>query len=277
MTEADPVCPAQIDRHLESVLSDTDDAGLPLVHEVVDEPSDRWYGQLVVNAYVSVTDISDPETVLPAAAGIELLRAYVRLRSRLLVKLADNYAYSFTLDPTSALLAGDYLYTAAFSSLGSVPDTPSSDCFQILTSVLETITDAFARTYTPAGSADYDQAVFLDETAGSLGEGAAALGATLAGLDEPNRRHFERLGRRLSTARQIDRILDAPPREALVVLPEFDEAQLQTHAERRREDADQALDALSKTVDVTCLRTVVKTTEPSHDQMSSATNDNASD
>jgi len=254
MTDADPVCPSRIDHHLESVLSDADEAGLSLVREVLHEPGDRWYGQLVVNTYVSVTDTGDPETVIPAAAGVELLRAYVRLRSRLLVTFADKHTHSFTLDPTSALLAGDYLYSAAFSSLGSVPDTPSSDCFEILTSVLESITQAFARAYTPAGSADCDQAVFLDETAGSLGEGATVLGATLAGLDESNQQYFEQLGQGLSTARQIDCILDGIQSEALIVLPELDESQLQAHTERRRDDANQAFDVLSETFDVASLR-----------------------
>ena len=80
------------------------------------------------------------------------------------------------------------------------------------------------------------------------------LGATLAGLDESNQQYFEQLGQGLSTARQIDCILDGIQSEALIVLPELDESQLQAHTERRRDDANQAFDVLSETFDVASLR-----------------------
>lgn len=259
------------------MLNDADEASLPLVRDVLEKPPNRWYGQLVVNVSDSLSDRQDPEIVLPAAAAVELLRGYVRLRSRLLITLADNHAHSLTLDPTSALLAGDYLYTAAFSSLDSISDSPPDDCFKILTTVLETITEAFTRTYTSAGSVDYDQVMFLDETAGSLGEGAAALGATLAGSDEPVRSHCERFGRELSTARQMHHDHDTGPNEAMLVPPKFDESQFRLDAERRRNDAVQALDTLSETVDVTRLRAFAESTVTKQDQRSSATDDNALD
>jgi geranylgeranyl pyrophosphate synthase len=259
MTEPDRISSSQIDRHLENVLSDTDEVGLPLVRETVNKPDDRWYGQLVANSYVSLTDTKDLEIVLPVAAGVELLRGYVRLRSRLLVTLADTHQHSLTQKPTPALLGGDYLYTAAFSSLHSVPETSSSDCFEILTTVLESITEAFARTYTSVGSAESNSTVFFDETAGSLGEAAAVLGATLAGVDEPNRQHFGRLGQGLSTARQINCVLETDPSDALVIPPTLHESHLRTHAQQRQDDADQALDALSATVDVTTLRAFAET------------------
>ncbi|WP_048076823.1 polyprenyl synthetase [Halorubrum sp. AJ67] len=259
MTEPDTISSSQIDRHLENVLSDTDGVGLPLIRETVNEPDDRWYGQLVVNSYVSLTDTPDLEIVLPVAAGAELLRGYVRLRSRLLATLADTHPHSLTLEPTPALLGGNYLYTAAFSSLHSAPETSSSDCFEILTTVLESITEAFARSYTSAGSADSDSTVFFDETAGSLGEAAAVLGATLAGVDESNRKHFERLGHGLSTVRQINWVLETDPSGALVIPPTLKESHLRTHAQQRQDDADHALDTLSATVDVTTLRAFVET------------------
>lgn len=255
MTDPAPLQSSQIDRQLENMLGDADEIRLPLVGEVLREPRDRWYGQLAVTAYASLSEGPDLETVLPAAAGVELLRGYVRLRSRLLVTLTGKWAHSLTLEPTPALLAGDYLYSAAFASLRSAPDAPSSDCFELLTTVLETITEAFARAYAPAGSADYDPTTFFDETAGSLGKGAAVLGATLAGVDDSNRQHFARLGRGLSTARQVDRVLEADPKDAMVVPPALDESHLRTHVQRRQDDVDQALDALSETVDVTGLRT----------------------
>lgn len=260
MTEPDQISSSQINRHIENILSETDEAGLPPVRETVNEPDDRWYGQLVVNSYVSLINTKDLGIVLPVAAGIELLRGYVRLRSRLLVSLADTHPTSLTLDATPALLASDYLYTAAFSSLRSVPATASSKCFEILTTVLENITEAFSRAYTPAGSTEQDQAIYLDGTAGSLGEGAAALGATLAGVDEPVRRHCERIGRGLSTARQISYVLNIDPTEAMVIPPTFDESQFRMYAEQRRDDAAQALDTLSEIVNVTRLQAFAEAT-----------------
>jgi hypothetical protein len=259
MTEPNSISASQIDRHLENVLSDTDGVGLPLVRETVNEPDDRWYGQLVVNSYVSLTDTTDLEIILPVATGVELLRGYVRLRSRLLVTLGNTHPHSLMPEPTPALLGGDYLYTAAFSSLHSVPETSSSDCLEILTTVLESITEAFARTYTSVDSEDSNLTVFVDETAGSLGEAAAVFGATLAGVGKPNRQHFGRLGHGLRTARQINCVLETDPSDALVIPPTLNESHLRTHAQQRQDDADQALDALSATVDVTTLRAFAET------------------
>jgi len=277
MTDTDPVHPSQIERHFEQVLSTADEANIPFVQDVLDDCPDKWYGQLVVTVYESLSDRPGGGNVLPAATAIELLRGYVRLRSRLLITLTDKHAHSLTLDPTAALLAGDYLYTAAFSSLRSGPDSSSGDCYEILTTVLETLTDAFARTDTTAESTEHDQEKFLDETTGSLGEGAAALGATLAGADESVRRYCERLGRGLSTARQINYVLKIDPSEAMVVPPTFDESQLRQYAEQRRNDASQALDTLSETVDITRLQAFTEVTVTGHDQQSSATNDDALD
>jgi len=265
MTDSNPNHSPRIERHLERVFRDADEVGLSLVRDVLDEPPGRWYGQLVVNTYDSLSDQQDPETIIPAAGAIELLRGYVRLRSRLFITHTDEHVHSPTMDPTPALLAGDYLYTAAFSSLGSITGTGSSDCFDTLTTVLETITEAFARIYTSAGSSDDEQTKFLDETTGSLGEAAAALGATLAGFDDPTRTHCERLGRKLSIARQIHFILDVEANEAMVIPPSFDERQFRMHAERSRNDAAQAFDTLSETADVTRLRAFADVTVTGHD------------
>lgn len=56
MTEPDPVHPSQIDRHIQRVLSDEETAELPLVHETLHESRDRWYGQIVVNVYETLSD-----------------------------------------------------------------------------------------------------------------------------------------------------------------------------------------------------------------------------
>ena len=260
MTDLNHISSAKVERHINQVIGDADKFNLPIVQDVLQEPRDRWYGQLVMSVYNSLSDTQDPETALPAAAAIELLRESVRLRSRLLITLTDKHAHTLTLDPTAALLAADYLYTSAFSSLRSVPDSSAGDCFEILTTVLKTTSEAFARSHTSAISTNGDQTNFLDETAGSLGEGATTLGATLAGFDESDRLLWERVGHGLSLEREINRILETSPNEAIVIPPTFNESQYQLHAEQWRDDADQALDTLSETLDLTRLRAFVETT-----------------
>ena len=272
MTDTEPVHPSRIERQFEEVI-DNDKHNLPLVQDVLDESHDRWYGQLVVIVYDSLSDHQDVEEVLPYAAAIELLQGYVRLRNRLLITLSDKHAHSFTEDTRAALLASDYLYTAAFSSLRLGPDSSSSECFKILIAVLETITETFARTYTATRSTDYSQAKFLDEVAGSLGEGAAALGARAAGVDESVRRHCKRLGRGLSTVQQINYVLNMHPTEAMVVPPTLDDLQFRKYTQQRRNDATQALNTLSKTVDVTHLQAFADVSVTRHHQQSSVAND----
>ena len=273
MSESDRLGASAIERRITVALGDVDDVGLPLVRNVLDEPRERWYGQLMVRVYDSLSEHEAPEEILPAAAAVELLRESIRLRSQSLVTLTDRHPHSLTLEPAAALLAGDRLYTAAFSALRSVPDAHSGDSFEILTAVLETVTGAFARAYTPANAAEYDRAAFLDETAGSLGEGAAILGETLAGLDEPNHREFERLGRELSVLRQISLILDTDPSEATVVPPTIDKGDLRALAERRQDHVTRVLDTLSETVDVTRLRAFAEATATIPEEADSGTND----
>jgi len=268
MTDPAPVRSLQIDRQLEEVSNDADEAGLALVREILQEASDRWHGRLVVNVYDSLSNHRNPDPVVHAATAIELLWGYVRLRSRLLVMHTDKHAHSITMDPMSALLAGDYLYASAISALSSVPETRSSGCFETLTVALETITEGFWGTYTPASWTDDDITVFFEETAGNLGEAATVLGAQLAGFDSPDREYFEQFGHGLSTARQIEVVLNVPPSEATVVPPSLDETSLRTHAERRRDDANQALDAFSEAVDAKRLRTFAETTASERDHES---------
>jgi hypothetical protein len=55
------------------------------------------------------------------------------------------------------------------------------------------------------------------------------------------------------------------PTEAMVVPPTFDESQFREYAEQRRDDAAQALDTLSETVDVTRLQAFADVTVTGHD------------
>jgi len=59
-----------------------------------------------MNVYDSLSERQNPETVLPTAVAIELLRAFVRLRTRLLVTLTDKHGMGFT-HPAEHNPAGD--------------------------------------------------------------------------------------------------------------------------------------------------------------------------
>ncbi|WP_408960376.1 polyprenyl synthetase [Natrinema sp. 74] len=246
----------QIDARLEAVLPATGEDGLAVAREVIEEPDDRWYGLLVTETCDSMADTGDVEAPLSAAVAIELLRGYFRLRSELLVQLADERAHSLTRDPTTALLAGDYLYSAAYRSLGSSAHTDLAECFETVTSVLTTITEAFT-TLSVEPAATSPPRSFFDETAGSIGEGAAALGAVLAGADGAQRDTVAQLGRGFSTAREIDQFLDPENGTTEVVSPIVNEQRFREHARQKRDDARQALQTLSARVDAEPLRTLV--------------------
>lgn len=240
---------ADINARLDQALSNADDPPLSLVREAVAEPDDRWYGRLVVHAYASLADVRGAETAVPAAAAIELLRGYTRLRSRLLVQPTDTCAHTLTPEPTRALLAGDYLYTTAYSTLHLQANPAPKACLEVLTNVLETVTEAFALVDGETASPEHDQTLFFDRTAGSIGGGAARLGATLAGAPESHRAKMEQIGHGLSTARQIRRIRNADPLEAMVVPPTTDDASLRKHAKKQHREATEAVRALSPAVD----------------------------
>ncbi len=256
---------SKIDARLEHVLDDADDADVPLVREAIETPDDRWYGQLVVSAYASLADTRDPDAVFPAATAIELLRGYAHLRSRLLVQLAGERARSPTLDPSSALLAGDYLYTSAYSSLSASPRA-TRECFEVLTTVLETIAETFASTYAPSAPSKPSQTAFFDETAGAIGEGAAVLGAILAGVGGVRRDCVASVGRGFSTARAVHRVLDSECETAAVAPLALDESRLRAYANRRRDEADRTLEDLSTTADVSDLRTLASKIDSTTDR-----------
>jgi len=247
-------CSSRIDGRLEPVLTTADDHGLPVVRETVEEPGDRWYGRLLVASYETAATERETDSVQAAAAAVELFRGYCRLQSRLLVQLIDRWPHSITHDPTSVLLGSDYLYTAAYSMLGNVTQSALGDSFEVLVNTATGIMESFAGIYAETARSEWDQREFFDETAGAVGEGAAVLGATLAGGDDTRRDRIAAVGRGLSTARQIHRVLDAGPVAAMVIPPEFDERRLREHAERRGTDAMRALDALSPPEGATTLR-----------------------
>lgn len=247
-------CGAKIDRRLEAAFEPLDGARIPVARATMEGDDDRWYGELLVRANASVTGSVDDGSVLPAAAAVELLGGYCRLRSELLVELADDAANSVPPDPSRALLAGDYLYSAAYAALGDVDDPARGACFETLTRVSSRIVATFGRSSGQSMAAQADFRTLVDGTAGTLGEGAALLGATLAGVDDAHRDGFATLGRGLGTARQLRRTLASEPGSVRIPAPRSDDPTLRRHAERRVAEAEDALRELSAVADVTRLR-----------------------
>lgn len=245
---------AEIDRRLEAALEPEIGDRIPMARATIAADDDRWYGRLLVRSYGSVTDTMDPEALLSAAAAIELLRAYCRLRRELLVQIADDLAHSLTREPASALLAGDFLYSAAYSALGESDHASLGACFATLTRVSERMVEAFGSGYVQSASTPANRLALIDETAGALGAGAAVIGATLAGVDSPHREDFATLGRGLAAGRQNRRTFGSGAESIRVVSPEPDERQIRRHARRRLAEADEALSALSSVADVSRLR-----------------------
>ncbi|QCC57991.1 polyprenyl synthetase [Natrinema thermotolerans] len=243
-----------IDERLEGTLETArGDYLLPARTAVVDR-DDRWYGQLVALVANSVTDAPDSPSILRAATAMELFRGYSLLRERLLARLDTPGTEAVAWESNAALLAADYLQTAAYSMLGSLEGTAGGACIERLATVserlVETLADAdFDSQPTPAAYRS-----FVDGTAGALGRGAADIGATLAAVDDRQRGRFETVGRGGSVERRIrddvatDTVSSRPgPRVR-------DDRQLRRYARAQHADATRALRTLSSTADVDSLR-----------------------
>lgn len=245
---------AALDRRLEAALEAADRTGMPRVRSEVQSFSIRWYGQLVALSHNSIADEPATDVVLPASTAIELLRAYCRSRSDLFVQLDADDPHSLSQDPTDALLAGDYLNSAAYATLGAIDHSRLPDAFETLVGVSESLFEAFdARR---AWSVE-DHGSFLDETAGSLGEGATVIGATFAGVDDARRKHLAAFGRSSSTARQIQCLLESDC-EMFPLAPEVDERRLREYGMERLTEANRALERLATSADVEPLRAFVE-------------------
>jgi hypothetical protein len=263
---------AELDRRLTDVLASTDETSLELARAGVQSVPDRWYGQLLALTHDAVateeavdgpgadasttepTVASGADVVLTASAAVELLRGYCRLRGELFAELGREATNSLSRDPSSFLLAGDYLNSAAYAVLGSIDHPRLGAAFETLLSVSESIACAFDTRHDDGATAGS----VLEETAGSLGEGAAVIGATLAGAQDATREQFGTLGRGFSAARQIHRSLegDEDTRSTLPFDP--DPEQLRDHGARRLAAGNRALDDLASTADVATLRTFVE-------------------
>ncbi|WP_323192231.1 polyprenyl synthetase [Halostella sp. PRR32] len=252
---------AEIDSHLESVLKPADKDRLTAARETVDEYDDRKYGQLLMLSFESIATPAsrDPGTVLPAATAVELLRGYCRLRSELLIQFDNGIAHSLTRDPMPALLSGDYLYTSAYSALSEINNAHLGACFETLTAVQESVIGALSTNYSSTPTAP-DCRSFIDDTAGVLGEGAAVIGATLAGVDSTHRQHFATVGRGFGTGHQIQLTFGSGGGDVLSVFQGSEERELRQHAEKRLDEAEKSLCHLSSAYDTSFLRTFVEGT-----------------
>lgn len=251
----------EIDRRLEEALEQAGRNRLGPVRSTITERDDRRYGQLVTQVHDSIAATPDRETVLPAATAIELFRGYARLRAQLLCRLDDEDA-PVQWDVTSALLASDYLYTTAYSTLGTLEDDRLGSCFETLASASASIIEALGTAESQSTMTATDYCSLIDETAGELGGGAARIGATLADIDEPYREHVATVGRGFGTVSRIRFVLAEDTGALRTGSSSATVRQLRRHATRRLTEVDRALDELSPVADISPLRAFVREAAP---------------
>ncbi|CQH56586.1 homolog to bifunctional short chain isoprenyl diphosphate synthase [Halobacterium hubeiense] len=247
----------ELNRRLDATLASADAGGLSLARSTVLECPDRWFGQLVALSYDAAADAPDADAALPAATAVELLRGYCRLRYDLLTD-RDDHAAATDRDTTAVLLAGDYLNSAAYAAFSRVEDGPPRDGFDALTAALQTIVEGFDAAY--ARSAAESESL-LDDTVGALGEGAAVVGATIAGIDDPGREPFADLGRGFSAARHVQRVLDSAGPDSLLPL-DVEERDLRRYGAKRLREAEAGLDRLAGSADAASLRSFLAERAP---------------
>ncbi|WP_436907743.1 hypothetical protein [Halosimplex marinum] len=243
-----------IEARLESALDGPGEDGPSVAREAVDAADDRWYGRLVGGAYRSLADGPDPDRVVPAAAAVELLRGYCRVRSELLVDLAGAGPRALGRDEVAALLAGDHLPAAAYATLTAADDPAVEDCVETLTDAFGAVAVAFATTFVEPTEPSPDPAAAVERTAGRIGECAVVLGARLAGADERHRDPVARAGRCFATARAVRDAFGDGAGPATVAVAELPAERLDDYAARRRADGYRALGELPSPVDASPLR-----------------------
>lgn len=250
-----------IDDRLEAALPPAGGSPLAPAREVVLQAEDRRYGRLLVASYESYGSLPGshvPEPILNAAAAVELLRGYCRLRERLLSQ-GDHVSPS-DRGPMADLLAADYLYTAAYSSLVEIEADGLEICVEAFTDALDTIIETFEAAHTRPSPA-LDHVAYVDGTAGVLARGAAVIGTTLAGVDDASRDRFANYGCGLATAYRIRLILTSDDGTAYPSADAPDD-RLHRHAIRRFGDADRALERLPAGADTDPLHTLLESETP---------------
>lgn len=271
-----------IDRRIDRALPSTSTDCLEPAREQMAAFADRWYGRLVSASFeAGLADDSGPgataaETgaaVTGAAAAVELLRGYCSLRHALLLRDGDDGPRERLGSVTPRLLAGDYLFAAAFERLGEADGSgpsdglsPRSDSeFETLARTAERSIEAMAaRDRRPTAIDDY--ASLIADTAGELGWWAARTGAILAGVPADRIGSVAAVGRAASVHRQLRHVLDPtdvpgpvtpfPGVESADPTPARDE--LRRRAERRRDETAAAIESLPAAIDAAPLHPLVR-------------------
>lgn len=251
----------EIDRRLEAALAAADTARIPVARAAIADCEDRWYGQLLLRTHDSLVEAPVGGSSLSAAAAVELLRGYCRLRAELVVGGATGNTHSSRGDASAALLAGDFLYSAAYSTLGAADHPSLENCFETMSSVSGGIAERFGRHYDRTASSSTHCGKLIDGTSGDLGECAVVIGATLAGVDRPRRDDFASLGRGLGAGRQLDRVIDPGSRTLRFDHLEPDERAMRRLAERRLDEATDALREVSAVADEDLFRPLLEDIE----------------
>ncbi|WP_018259086.1 hypothetical protein [Halomicrobium katesii] len=182
---------AEIERRLAALVDARDDHLPSRVSPVLD---DRWYGELLVRSYASIADEPTAETALSGAVAVELLREYCHRRGDLLGHISDDDLGAG--DRTASLLAGDFLYSVAYSELLAVDADRCRDCVETMLDASQRIVETVADDATAQSARSV-----IEGTAGALGGGAAAVGAAIGGLDDRSRDRLEAFGRTLAAGR----------------------------------------------------------------------------
>ncbi|SNZ12663.1 hypothetical protein SAMN06269185_1858 [Natronoarchaeum philippinense] len=208
---------------------------------------DRWYGRLLALSYDAVAPTPDRTVTLTAGTAIELLREYWLVREQLID--TDDAAAS-RRELTTRLLASDYRYTSAYSTLGDLQTERLTECFEVFSAVSESLIETLG-TPSPDHS-DPDEVRFAERTAGALGRGAASIGAILADADERQRDRLETLGSGVATARAVRAAIDGDG--ATAATDGTDTRALRRYANRRLQAAQRALEELSESATTASLK-----------------------
>lgn len=131
--------------------------------------------------------------------------------------------------------------------------------FSTLVSTAQSLVEVMGRAHAGDGLTEANFTAYLDDTVGALGEGAAALGATVAGVDPAHRRAFAPIGHGIAVADWIETLLSREPDRASIVPQAPDEDSLREHAATRRLGARDAIRSLEDVVETGPLHDLVTT------------------
>jgi hypothetical protein len=226
-----------VDRRLAEAFESLPAFALPAARDTVARFDDHWCGDLLRSCHGAMggrdapVDRETRSAVVAAAASVELLRAYCHRRWIALdwtgepdrdtgqpdrdtghpdldTDRADGPpAPAEVKDVGADVLAGDYLHATAYRVLGDLPAESYRPCLDTLTDVSATLAETFDEERDGDGESPPPPA-FFEGTGGALGEGAAVMGAELAGVDTDARETAGTLGRGLGVYRGITAFLD---------------------------------------------------------------------